>query len=242
MRSPMFLALVSLLGCPATDKESDDTAAMDDTGESGDTDTGSWDGGGPLADPSAAQGKTYGFALGDGTIAEPANLGAIITAYMEAPIYLGVTAISETELDLLGGLGVIDADPAAQDTCVPTFDFASTSFDASSPSFSSGPVDATLYVLGTPVPIYELTVTGTFKSDGTQIGGMTFEGIVDTRPIGPLLNGGGGEDAVCEQAINFGEECIACPDGPVLCLQLSVVDILASEVAVSMTPVTEACE
>jgi hypothetical protein len=238
----MFMALLPLLGCPDAVKDTGDTGGTDDTADSGDTDTGTWDGGGPLADPSGVQGKTYGFALGDGTIAEPANLGAIITAYMEAPVYLGVTSISETELDLLGGLGVIDADPAAQDTCVPTFDFASTSFDASSPSFTSGPVDATLYVLGTPVPVYELTVSGTFKSDGTQIGGMSFEGIVDTRPIGPLLNGGGGEDAVCEQAINFGEECIACPDGPVLCLQLSVVDILASEVAVSMAPVAEPCE
>lgn len=242
MRSMLVLALLPLLGCPADDKDTGETGG--DTGETGDNggDTGGWDGGGPMTDPSVAQGKTYGFQLGDATIAEPANLGAIIAAYMEAPILFGVTTISATEIDLLGGLGVVQSDPVQQDTCVPTFDFPSASFDPANPTFTAGPVEAALYVLGTPVPVYELTITGTMAADGSAIGNMEFAGIVDTRPIGPLLNGGGGEDAVCEQAINFGEECIACPDGPELCLALSAVDIVAAQVDVTLTPVAEACE
>jgi hypothetical protein len=239
MRSLPILALM-LAGCPApTDKDTEpgETAPEDtETGTSGEY-------GSPMNDAPAAKDHTWSFLLADANIADPANLGSIITAYMSTPIMLTATSIDATSLDMLGGLGVVDSKPHAQDLCLPTFDFAAVSFDANAPSFSTGAVDTNLYVLGTPVPVFDLTIGGTFSADGTSIGEGTLTGIVDTRPIGPLLQGGGGEGAVCEAAKNFGVSCVECPDGAgVFCLNLAADSFVMLEVKGALVPVAKTCE
>lgn len=243
LRSPVLLASLLTLFTACTSTK-DDTAASAETGDTaGDTDTGSGNGGdtnaygAPLDSTDAINGKSYAFLFANANVSEPASLGAIITAYMTAPIMIGVESVSDSSLDLVGALGVEGSDPATQDTAVSTYDFASTSFDPSSPSFSAGPTDATLYVTGVPVPVYGLSITGTFAHDGSAIGDMTFSGLVDTAPIGPLLNGGGGETAVCDAAVNFGIKCVPCPDERELCLTLTADTITAAQVSGTITPV-----
>lgn len=232
--APLFL-LPLVVACSG---EKEETGAMDDTA---DTDSGVDTSTNALTDLALIQGKTYTFSFADATISQPATLGSIIGAYMQAPLMFNVTAASETEVDFLGGLGVVDSDPVTQDTCAPTYDFAATAFDPSSPTFDAGPVDATLYVMGVAVPVYQVHITGAFASDGSVINNMTFGGLVDTRPIGPLLNSGGGEDAVCKQAVNMGVKCVPCPDNTTFCLDLLADGITAPQVSSGVTPVASGC-
>jgi len=45
-------------------------------------------------------------------------------------------------------------------------------------------------------------------------------GQIDTRNLGPLLQIGSDPDAACDYVAGVGLECIACPDGQDLCLNL----------------------
>lgn len=244
MRLALFLTFATLTSCTATsDKDAGDTGDTGGGDSGADTgDTSGWNGGGPLTDPSLADGKTYAFLFDDATITEPATLGSIIAAYMGAPVMFTAT-VSDSSVSLRGGLGENGSDPATQDTCVPTYDFPSSSFDPATPTFTVGTVDAELYVSGVAVPVYDISITGTFKSDGSEIGNMSYAGLVDTRPIGPLLNGGGGDDAVCIQAKNFGLTCVACPNGAgEFCLSLLAEDIVAGQVPGTLVEVTASCD
>lgn len=237
--TPLFLASLLTLplfaACTTKGDDTADTDVADTSGDSGDSggDTNSY--GAPLDSTDVVATSTYSFLFANATVTEPASLGAIITAYMTAPVMIGVESVSDTSLDLIGALGVEASDPAVQNTAVSTFDFPSATFDPQSPSFSAGPTDANLLVTGVPVPVYGLTITGTFAHDGSAIGEMTFSGLVDTAPIGPMLNGGGGEDAVCEAAGNFGVSCVPCPDERLLCLALTAEQITAMSGAGTIT-------
>lgn len=222
MRLTLLVTLPLFLACNS-DKEDDTSAGTDTSTESGESGDSAEDAT-PVSDPSSLVGRTYGFKFGDATIAEPAALGAIIASYVTAPVMVGVTASDSSSIDLLGGLGVADSDPAEQDACVPTFDFPASSF-GTNPDFSAGPTDASLSI-GASVPVYGLTLTGRFAEDGSDIHNGTFTGLVDTRPIGPLLSGGGGDDAVCLAAKNFAISCVDCPgDVGTFCLNLVAEDI-----------------
>lgn len=237
MRLTMLLALPLFIACTST---KDDTSGGTDSGTDT-TDTGETaDDATPVADPSTLVGRSYGFKFAEATITEPAALGAIIASYVVAPVMVGVTAGSSGSIDLLGGLGQADSDPATQDTCVPTFDFPASDF-GTNPDFSAGPTDASLNI-GASVPVYGLTLTGRFAADGSDIHDGTFSGLVDTRPIGPLLNGGGGDDAVCLAAKNFAIACVDCPgDVGTYCLNLVAEDITYAPGNGTMAP-SSGCE
>lgn len=192
-------------------------------------------------------GKTYALALADARIVEPAGVGSILSTYITQDILVGVVSTDGGQLEMIGAIGKEDANPPAQDYCDPTIDFPVADF-SDSPYFSVGPQDTTLSVAGLEITIGRLEITGTFSPDGSYFGGGTLAGTIDTRPLVPLLDEEGSDDAICDLAGNFGAACTTCPsDGQPYCLTLVADQIVAEEVSgVTLTEVTgnncEGCE
>ena len=54
---------------------------------------------------------------------------------------------------------------------------------------------------------------------GARIGGLSLEGVVDTRPLAPLVDDGGDPGVICDLSVSFGATCIPCgSDGEAYCL------------------------
>jgi hypothetical protein len=175
-------------------------------------------------------GNTYALALGDARIVEPAGIGAVLSGYLTQDILVGVQTVSETNIQMVGAIGIEGASPPAQDYCDPTIDFPDATF-TEAPYFQIGPQDTALSVAGYTIEIGNLEITGTFAPDGSYFGGGTLSGTIDTRPLAPLLDDSGDEGAICSLAVSFGAACTACPsDGEPFCLTLVADQITAVQV------------
>ncbi len=184
----------------------------------------------PMDDPASLLGRTYAVDLASARITEPPGIGSVLSGYLTTDILLGVSAVDGGSLDMLGAVARADVSPDEQDTCSPTFPFPTADFTAE-PYFAVGPQTVTLSIGGYDVDISDLQITGTFASDGTYFGGGTLSGSLDTRPLSALVDDSGDPGAICDLAINFGAECIACPsDGEPYCLTLVADEILAEQV------------
>ncbi|MSP54789.1 MAG: hypothetical protein EXR69_04160 [Myxococcales bacterium] len=182
-----------------------------------------------MSDPSALLGKTYVLTLGDARIVEPAGIGSVLSSYLTTDILLGVSAVSDTTLDIVGAVAVDGVSPSVQDFCTETIDFPTADF-ADEPFFTVGPQTTTLDVAGYEIEIGDLNITGTFAADGSYFDGGTLSGTIDTRPLAPLVDDSGNEGAICDLAVNFGAECEACSsDGQPYCLTLVADRILAEQ-------------
>jgi hypothetical protein len=202
--------------------------------------------GNPIPDTSALVGKTFALDLADARIVEPAGIGSVLTSYLTQDILVGVSGVTDTEIQMLGAIGVEDADPPTQDYCDPTIDFPAADF-SDQPFFQIGPQTTTLAVAGYSIEIGNLEITGTIAADGSYFGGGTLSGTIDTRPLAPLLDDSGDPGAICDLAVNFGAACEACPsDGEPYCLTLVADQIVAMGVDGTLVPVIgndcEGCE
>lgn len=182
-----------------------------------------------IADPTTLESRVYALDLANARIVEPAGIGAVLSGYLTQDILIGVTTVTDTEILMMGAIGVEGASPPEQDYCTSTIDFPTADF-SEQPFFGIGPEDTTLSVAGYDIEIGELEITGTFASDGTYFGGGTLSGTIDTRPLAPLLDESGEPGAICELAVSFGAVCEACPaDGEPYCLTLVADQIIAEE-------------
>lgn len=109
----------------------------------------------------------------------------------------------------------------AQYPCTSVIDFASVAF-VSAPDFTIGPMDALLAAGGGELPLYELTLTGSFDVDGAALEGITLTGLLDLRPLSEVY----GMD-LCEYLPFYGDSCVDCPDGEPQCVEIEVVDASA---------------
>lgn len=184
-----------------------------------------------LTAPDTMVGDTYAIRLADGRVLEPPGLGEVLTADLTTQILIGVQAIGGGEVDLVGAISTEFSDPPEQNYCNANIDFPALTF-TDAPYFSVGPADLTLAIAGDIIDVFDLVLTGAFTPDGSAIDGVTFNGTVDTRPLAPLVDqGSGDENAICELALNFGAECVACPsDGGVFCVTLEVDHLRAEKV------------
>lgn len=183
-----------------------------------------------ISDPEGTlKDKTYELLLSDARIVEPDGIGSVLSSYLTQAILVGVVSV-DTEIQMMGAIGVEDATPAMQDYCDPTIPFPSADF-SEQPFFQIGPETTTLSVAGYNITIEDLAISGTFASDGTYFGGGELSGTIDTRPLDPLLSETGEEGAICDLAVSFGAACEACPsDGELFCLTLVADQIQANVV------------
>ena len=95
-----------------------------------------------------------------------------------------------------------------------------------------------LTVAGVDVSISDFSITGRFDSTHDAMIDMEVTGLLDTRPLDPIL--GGDPGAVCGLVVAFGISCIECPDGAESCLAVEVTDLRADLIPdLTVVPVTD---
>ncbi len=185
-------------------------------------------------------GNTYFLDVADGNFVSPPGVGPLIQQQLETgAMFLGVTRATASEIEFIGA--VFDEDTNAQDMCSETVTFADPGDFTQNPSFSIDDASADVQVEGINYTIESAMLTGTFSPDESQILNVIVGGVMDTRPLVPLIGGGNPND-VCDLVMTFGVSCVPCPDGTgSFCLQVQV-DSLQGELVPSVTivEVTEA--
>jgi hypothetical protein len=184
-------------------------------------------------------GRTYVWRLSDATITEPSFLEFVAGTYLTTPLLVSVTAADETSLDLIGGVGNHENDGTyTQVMTEDTWDFPAGDF-TENPYFEAYSDLITVTYQGTPIPIEQFHLSGTFTADGTAIEKGVGTGFGDSRHMGPLVHKSADDlTAVCEIAAAAGVECQPCADGEPYCLYIVAEDITAEWAeGLSITPV-----
>lgn len=219
-----------------TDTDSDSDADSDsDSDADSDSDTDS-----DIDDWTTIIGWTYAFDLGNATIEEPAGVGALLGAYINQQLLLGITNISDTTLDTMGALSVADSKPPEQDICYPTFNFPTADFDA--PDFGLGPQDVPLSLAGYDVTFEQMEMEGTFNSDATEIKDGVLAGMINMLGLDGQF-GDGSTGSACDTLAGYGVNCEACPSSEGdYCLPFRAVDMTAPLIDGTLTEViTSGC-
>lgn len=180
-------------------------------------------------------GRTWAFDLASARIVTPEGMAAVLNMFPAEPLLLGVVAASDTELTIIEGTGFLDA--IDQDYCAATTELPPGDF-SEQPYFSVVAETAGVQVSGVPVTVRNVTITGTFAADGSEVGGGTLSSILDTRPLAPLV-GGTEPGSACEVMISLGIVCEPCPtDSEPYCVTLIADQITAPEVpGVTVAPI-----
>ncbi len=191
----------------------------------------------PVADPGGLLGRTYHVDLSDARVVSPPGIGSVLLTYVTTESLLGVTYVSADEVGFL--LGGAARSGTEQDLDVNTVPLPMADYSAA-PYATVGPQDVMLDVAGLDLPVYDFYFSGTFAPDGSSIGGGVARGIMDTRPLVPLLDESGDPSALCDLAASFGGLCEACgADGEPYCLSFVLDQIDAEEVrGLALVPVT----
>lgn len=185
-------------------------------------------------------GSSYALDLGSGRFIKPEGVASLLQQYLTTDVLIGVESVSGSNIQMVGAIGLEDADPPTQDPCAETIPFPAASF--ANPYFQVGPAETTINVQDISITIDDLLISGSFTPDGNSITGAVLSGSIDTRPLDPLL-GDGEEGAICSMASAAGISCEPCPDGTNFCLSVLVDSIEAAKVTGAITPQTkeEAC-
>jgi hypothetical protein len=191
----------------------------------------------PVTDPAAIEGRTYLVNLREARFAEPAGVGPLIALKVRQSILLTVTSVDATSLTMMGAL--TSANGSTQDFCLPTIDFPKPADFSESPYWVVEADQATLSVADNDVAIEDLVISGTFAADGATFGGGVLAGTIDTSLLGGIL---GQKDPayLCELAEDFGDDCVACPDGSPYCLGLRLDQLVGTSAGmVAIRPIDQ---
>lgn len=189
---------------------------------------------GGTIDANSLIGNTYALDLVSGRFVEPEGVGSLLGSFLTQPVLVGVTAVSGTDIEMIGAIGLEGSSPPAQDPCSRTIDFPTADFSGN-PYFKVGPKTTSLAVSDFTVEIQDLFVSGAFAPDGSYVDGAVLAGQIDTRPLAPLVNPDAPtDDAVCALAEAIGVFCIPCSDNEPFCLKLYV-DSIAAEIVPDTT-------
>lgn len=190
--------------------------------------------GGDLAEgPESLVGRTYAVALGDARFVKPEGVGSLLGGLLTQDILVGVTAASDTEINMMGALS--QEGSTDQDRCEPSIEFPVAADFSEAPFFAIDADELALTIADFNVGIKDFTLSGTFASDGSYMGGAVLAGLLDARDLVEALIGGGiledGSDAssVCDLISAFSVACEACSDGEEFCLSIHVDQIMAEE-------------
>jgi hypothetical protein len=185
-------------------------------------------------------GNIYAIDLkNDSRFHEPPGVSNVLQPMLDRIIWLEVLDASATGITLRLAVAA-DGSTTEQDMCIPTVDFENGTLDG--PTFEVGPEDIAIPIGDVLVELQGVVASGTLTPDGATFGCGGFTGILDTRPVVPLMGKkGASEDYVCTLVGGYGAQCIACDDGKPLCLQLVVDQALATPAkGVKIVPLTDA--
>lgn len=190
------------------------------------------------SDPAAVTaGLSYKVDLTTANWEQPAGLGDLIAGSITTDILIGVAAVDDTSLTLIGATTTDLGGP--QDFCASSINFPAADW-SSNPYFSAGPSDVALVVQGVAVSIKGFNLSGTFNSDASAIGGAQLSGQIDVRDIAPLVEpllGTSDPDEICGALAGFGATCVTCgSDSEPYCI-----DVLITEITASQIPATVEC-
>lgn len=195
----------------------------------------------PIADAKSLVDNVYVVDLHDpdgARFSKPAGVSAILQTQLTRKIALqAIAPISSTVMTMR--LAVLEENGTEQDMCVPTVDFENGTLDG--PTFEIGPKDVTLIIAGDAVDIGNLAASGAFAPDGGSFGCAGFTGLVDTRPLVPLLGQDDSpDDFICTLVAGYGAACVPCRDGEPLCLDLEVDHAQGTlNDAITIVPITD---
>jgi hypothetical protein len=205
-----------------------DTASTGDTASTADTAT--------PPGPTLTLGSTFLYDESTVTVTEPGGVGFLLLSTWDTPFL--IEAVSRSGTDLTLRMAVSDG-AGQQDLCTETVDLV-TDFSAD-PVFSYGPADTTVSGQGMTVLVEDLTLMGTFSPTYDRILDTEVSGTVDTVPLVPLINPGGGPATVCNTLAVFGVSCSACPSGAsAYCLDYASEDSDADLVGITLVERTSA--
>ena len=181
--------------------------------------------------PESLIDATFAVRLQDAAWDEPAGLGGLIALYLDWPVLLGVQFANHDLVDLIGAQGYLNGDgEARQITTSPTWDYPLSDFDQAPYIDTTAPEIHIAASTSVVLPIYDFRLRATFAADARSIAGARVSGLADTRGLGPALDMGDTDDAVCRAASNFGVACVPCPDGQPLCLKMDARDVTGERV------------
>ncbi|MCO4744773.1 MAG: hypothetical protein KC912_08290 [Proteobacteria bacterium] len=230
------LALLVLLG-PGCDPTNIEDGGVDGCGEPS---AGLFDCNHSDCGEDCVVGRAYALDFTFIRFVEPEGVGSLLGEYLEdVDGYLSPTAVSATELDLLGASG----DGARQSVCDPTVALPTAAFDDSR-AFAIDATGTTTSVpaLGVSIPVTDLVVSGTFSADGSSMQDIVFAGLLDTRPLVPLVDANGQDDTICDLSRSIGVDCKDCGNGQTYCLDVFADGITASWASdTTLAPLEDVC-
>jgi len=186
-------------------------------------------------------GKTYSLDLASGRFVQPPGVGSLLSSYLTTQVLVSVASADASNIQMVGAIADSASTTPAQDTCAPTIPFPSADFSAN-PYFQVGPETTNISISGFDVTIESLEVSGAFTPDGSAISGATLSGKIDTRPLVPLVQPDGADDAICTLAASmFAVQCEECGgENPgAFCLSILVDSIAATAVDTTVTAQTQ---
>ncbi|MFK7927723.1 MAG: hypothetical protein AB8H79_06025 [Myxococcota bacterium] len=191
--------------------------------------------------PDVWSGQTYVLDLSDRTFnrwVQPRrnDFGAFISRFVGPKLRLRTVAVNG---DVSLTLAVQDVETAEQHLCAEAVQETDTVHQTQNPAFQVGPVD---FALRTPVSdvrvdVFDVKVKGSFSPDGTYLGGVSLQMLLDVGPLGDMF---GDSQPVCASLASATErDCVPCPRGGSLtCFALEVDNVraqaLESEVLVDV--------
>lgn len=155
-------------------------------------------------------GNTYNIDLATATYTDPPGIGTLLGQNIDQPLLLGIESVHDSQLDFIASLGLIDNfGEISQDG---DFWYFPNAVFTNAPYFDAYSEYLSIQYGQLSIPIHGFKISGTFSADGTTIGQAHFEGLGDTREIGPALSAQMNEYSICVLLEANGADCEFCPD------------------------------
>lgn len=199
---------------------------------------------GSVVDSADFVGKKYLVSLEGAKILEPAGVGELLAGFLEEVtevIAIVPTAYNDVDdtIAFYGGLAVPMGDTFEQDVCTETFAFDEPATYSTDPYWViDAPNGIVLNIEGVTIEIEALLLSGSFTPGGEGLEGVSIDGSLDARGLADILDMGAQE--ACDLLGTFGAECIACPDGEVLCLDFVATNLTAPAADIDYNPIATA--
>jgi hypothetical protein len=179
--------------------------------------------GAALTDASALVGQTFTMDMLQARFVAGAEVSATAATLYDRNLLATVVGLDGDWLRLRIGKALED-DPGSQDFCARTVDLPAADV-TNLPWFHLVTDELQFGAYAVDMSLYQLQLSGTFASDGTAIGGLAMQTVVDSRDIAELISGQTA-DSLCEIMGNLYIPCEPCPtDGHSYCFNLSFEDL-----------------
>ena len=180
------------------------------------------------------EGRDYFVDLGSATFTEPPGIGSLLSQYI-ADVYpiVHVAELDDAQgwIDLLMSVCLRDGSDYVQDLCVTTQALDGATLDC--PYFEATFDELVFDLEDGECALRDMTLAGSFSTDGSAIDGGTLAGELDARCLDALVDPDADEGAACELVASLGIECIECTDGSgPFCLHVDAYGIYSEQVDV----------